>query len=288
MQTENIGRMSQGDLLDSAGEVSRDEDEINRIAWFGGLAVTAVTLAVLLLLMITAEHVWQYPAYVLVAIVPLTYGLFTNLVTRKMQVDLLHRFQKRLMERMTELEDMASRDEMTSLYNRRHFYESLRAEIDGSTVSKESLAILLMDIDGLKGINDEYGHSVGDVVITNVAGAIAKHTRGSDMAARLGGDEFGVLLRGTDKRGAFAMAARLWEELEQVPMYKQGLTEIMVTVSIGVSGYPWGGEDIGEMIQWADTDMYANKVSSKLGQQMVPEERRNDMEALPDDYVVGI
>ena len=274
--------------MDSAGEVSREGDQINRIAWVGGLAVTVVTLGVLMLLIITAEHAWQYAAYILVAIVPLTYGLFTNVVTRKMQVDLLRKFQKRLMERMTELEEMASRDEMTSLYNRRHFYETLRSEIDRSASSKESLAILLMDIDGLKEINDEYGHSVGDEVITNVARAIVKHRRGTDLAARLGGDEFGVLLRATDKRGAFAMAKRLWEELEQTPMYKQGLTEIMVTVSIGVSGYPWGGEDVGEMIQWADTDMYANKVSSKLGQQMVPESRRGDMEALPDDYGVGI
>jgi diguanylate cyclase (GGDEF)-like protein len=288
MQSGNVGLASQGDLLDSAGEVSQEEGQINHIAWFGGIAVTAVTLAVLVLLMATADHTWQYAAYLLLAIVPLTYGLFTNIVSRKMQVDLLRKFQTRLIERMTELQEMASRDEMTGLYNRRHFYETLRAEVDRSNVSNESLAILMMDIDGLKGINDEYGHSVGDVVITNVARAIGNQARAVDLAARLGGDEFGVLLLETDKRGAFAMAKRLWEELEQTPMYKEGLTEIMVTVSIGVSGYPWGGEDVGELIQWADTDMYANKVSSKLGQQTVPDDRPTDMEALPDDYVVGI
>jgi diguanylate cyclase (GGDEF)-like protein len=288
MQGERTGLSSRHDVVDSAGEVAREEDQINRVAWFGGAAVCVVTIGVLVLLMATANHSWQYAAYLSVAVVPLTYGLFTNVVTRRMQVDVLKKFQSRLMDRMTELEEMASRDEMTALYNRRHFYETLRGEVEKSEVSKESLAILLMDIDGLKGINDEYGHSVGDVVIENVAKAIAKHTRDTDLAARLGGDEFGVLLRSTDKRGAFGMAKRLWEELERVPMYKQGLTEIMVTISIGVSGYPWGGENVGEMIQWADTDMYANKVSSKLGQQMVVEDRRFDMETLPDDQIVGI
>ena len=288
MRGERIEASSRHDVVDSAGEVSREEDQINRVAWFGGAAVCVVTLAVLVLLMATATHAWQYAAYLSVAVIPLTYGLFTNIVSRRMQVDLLRSFQSRLLERLTELEEMASRDEMTALYNRRHFYETLRGEVEKSEVSKESLAILLMDIDGLKGINDEYGHSVGDVVIANVANAIAKHTRDSDLAARLGGDEFGVLLRSTDKRGAFAMAKRLWEELEQVPMYKQGLTEIMVTISIGVSGYPWGGDSVGEMIQWADTDMYANKISGKLGQQIVAEDRRFDMETLPDDQIVGI
>lgn len=288
MQGEQMEISSRRDIVDSASEISQEEKQINRVAWFGGAAVSVVTLGVLVLLMATANHTWQYAAYLSVAIVPLSYGLFSNVVTRRMQVDLLRSFQSRLMDRMTELEEMASRDELTALYNRRHFYESLRGEVEKSEVSKESLAILLMDIDGLKGINDEYGHSVGDVVIRNVADAIARHTREADLAARLGGDEFGVLMRATDKRGAFAMAKRLWEELEQVPMYREGLTEIMVTVSIGVSGYPWGGENVGEMIQWADTDMYANKVSSKLGQQMVVEDRRFDMETLPDDHVIGI
>ena len=288
MQGERTEFPSRRDVVDSAGEVAREEDQINRVAWFGGAAVSVVTIGVLVLLMATANHAWQYAAYLLAAIVPLTYGLFTNVVTRRMQVEVLRKFQSRLMDRMTELEELASRDELTALYNRRHFYESLRGEVEKSQVSKESLAILLMDIDGLKGINDEYGHSVGDVVIANVANAIAKHTRDTDLAARLGGDEFGVLLRSTDKRGAFGMAKRLWEELEQVPMYKEGSKEIMVTVSIGVAGYPWGGESVGEMIQWADTDMYANKVSSKLGQQMAPEDRRFDMETLPDDHVIGI
>src|SRR5438093_10588871 len=124
-----------------------------------------------------------------------------------------------------------------------------------------------MDLERLEGINDEFGHGVGDIVITNLAAIISKHIRGTDVAARLGGDEFGVIMPATDKRGAFALARRLWEELEQTPMYERADRYLMVTVSIGLSGYPWGGEDLDELMQWADADMYANKVSRKLPEQ---------------------
>lgn len=279
---------AQGELSVAADDLEREERQIDRLAFFAGAAVSIVTVAVMLLLVITAQHAWQYIAYLSLGGVPLAFGLFSNFVTRKMQVTVLRNYQGQLMDRLTELEEIASRDELTGLFNRRHFYSTLRVELEKARVSKEPLAILLIDIDGLKQINDEYGHSVGDVIIANVAGAIARHTRGTDVAARLGGDEFGVVMNDTDKRGAFTLAKRLWDELEQTPMYQSGLTEIMVTVSIGVSGYPWGGEDVGEMIQWADTDMYANKISGKLGQQTISAERQPDMESLPDDYVVGI
>lgn len=285
---EEDNRPSRRELDLAAERMEREEKQIDRLAFFGGLAVSVVTVAVMVLLVVSADHAWQYIAYLSLGGVPLGFGLFSNVVMRRMQVAVLRSYQSQLVDRLSELEEIASRDELTGLFNRRHFYSTLRAELERARVAKEPLAILLVDIDGLKQINDEYGHSVGDVVIANVASAIQRHSRGTDVAARLGGDEFGVVMSSTDKRGAFTMAKRLWEELEQVPMYTQGLTEVMVSVSIGVSGYPWGGEDVGEMVQWADTDMYANKVSGKLGQQTVPAERQSDMESLPDDYVVGI
>lgn len=277
------------DELDAATRsMEREETQIDRLAFFGGLAVSTVTVAVMILLVVTADHAWQYVAYLSLGGVPLGFGLFSNTVMRRMQITVLHTYQSQLLDRLTHLEEVASKDELTGLFNRRHFYSTLRAEVERSRVTREPLAILLVDIDELKTINDEFGHSIGDVVIANVAAAIGRQTRETDVGARLGGDEFGVVMTGTDKRGAFATAKRLWEELEHVPMYKQGLTEVMVSVSIGVSGYPWGGEDVGEMVQWADTDMYASKISAKLGQQTIGSGRQSDVEPLPDDYVIGI
>jgi diguanylate cyclase (GGDEF)-like protein len=205
-----------------------------------------------------------------------------------MQVLLLHRDQAQLMMRMSELKEMASRDEMTGLHNRRHFYEVAEQELAVAQARRDTLAILVLDLDGLKAINDEHGHGVGDIVITKLAQVITKHIRTTDVAARLGGDEFGVVMQGTDKRGAFALARRLWEEMERSPIYEDGETRLMVTVSIGVAGYPWGGDTLDEMLHWADADMYANKVSRRLPEQ--PQQLQQELEdtgTLIDDYVLG-
>lgn len=268
--------------------LTQEESMIRRVAWVGGIAVTAVTLAILAPLLMSANRDWQYPIYSALGGVPLAYGLFSSLVLFRMQVLLLHRHQAQLMMRMSELKEMASRDEMTGLHNRRHFYEVAEQELVKAQERRDTLAILIMDLDGLKAVNDEYGHGVGDVVITRLAQVITKHIRTTDVAARLGGDEFGVVMQGTDKRGAFALARRLWEEMERSPMYEDGGTRLMVTVSIGVAGYPWGGDTLDEMLHWADADMYANKVSRRLPQQ--PEQLQQEAEdtaTLIDDYVLG-
>jgi diguanylate cyclase (GGDEF)-like protein len=268
-------------------EVSRHEHGINVVAWAGGAAVTVFTIAMVAALVTNASASWQYPAVVTLGAVPLAYAIFSNVVVRQAQVSILQRFQSQLVVKVAELEEMASRDELTGLHNRRHFYQVVQNELGKARATREPLALMMMDLDGLKAINDEYGHGVGDVVLANLAKIIAKHTRGSDLAARLGGDEFGVVMPGTDKRGAFALARRLWEGLEQTPMYEKDGRDTMVTVSIGVSGYPWGGEDLEELLQWADADMYANKVSRKLPK-AVAAEARVDMDSLPEDFMTGI
>jgi len=267
--------------------LTREESMIRRVAWVGGVAVTIVTAAILFPLLMSATNGWQYPVYLALGGVPLAYGLFSSLVLFKMQVLLLRRHQGQLLMRVSELKEMASRDEMTGLNNRRHFYEVAEEELTRAQQRRDTLAILLMDLDGLKGINDEFGHGVGDIVITNLAAIISKHIRGTDVAARLGGDEFGVVMPGTDKRGAFALARRLWEEMERSPMYQDSKTELMVTVSIGVAGYPWGGDSLDEMLHWADADMYANKMSRRLPNGPELKQEPDDTGALIDDYVLG-
>src|SRR3989304_5496848 len=137
---------------------------------------------------------------------------------------------------------MALKDGLTQLYNRRHFYELLQSELERARGSRAPLALMVLDVDGLKGINDEDGHQVGDAVIANLGKIIARHPRNTGVAARLGGDEFGVIMPDTDKRGAFGVAQRLWQDLERTPMFEDNGHSIIVNVSIGVSGFPWGGE----------------------------------------------
>jgi diguanylate cyclase (GGDEF)-like protein len=269
-------------------DLNKHERGINMVAWAGGLAVTVFTVAMVAALLSRAEATWEYPAIVGLGAVPLAYAIFSNVIVRQTQVALFQRYKGQLVVKLSELEEMASRDELTGLHNRRHFYQAVQNELGKALASKEPLSLMLMDLDGLKLVNDEYGHGVGDVVLSNLGKVIVKHTRGSDVAARIGGDEFGVVMPATDKRGAFALARRLWEELEQVPMYEQDGHRVMVTVSIGVSGYPWGGEDLDELLQWADADMYANKVSRRLPKEAVGADAKVDMDHLPEEYTTGI
>ena len=246
-------------------DLAREEAGISRIAWTGGIAVTIVTVAALIALFVGAGgQWWHFALYSTAAGVPLAYAIFCGVAIRQMQLSAYHRFKARLVMQLTDLQELVDRDEMTGLFNRRHFYEVLKIEVEKTRLSRQPLAILMMDLDGLKAINDEYGHGIGDEILTNLGKAMARHTRTHDVAARLGGDEFGIVMPGTDKRGAFALAQRLWEDLERTPIYQDGDTSIVVTISVGLAGYPWGGEEVEELIQWADADMYANKVSRKL------------------------
>jgi diguanylate cyclase (GGDEF)-like protein len=269
-------------------ELNRHERGIDMVAWAGGVAVAIFTVAMVTVLLARAQAGWEYAAIVGLGAVPLAYAVFSNVIVRQAQVAMFQRYQGQLVLKVSELEEMASRDELTGLHNRRYFYQAVQNELGKALASKEPLALMLMDLDGLKLINDEFGHRIGDAVLANLGRVIVKHTRGSDVAARLGGDEFGVVMPVTDKRGAFALARRLWEELEQVPMHEENGREVKVTVSIGVSGYPWGGEDLDELLQWADADMYANKVSRRLPKEAVAAEARVDMDQLPEEYTTGI
>jgi diguanylate cyclase (GGDEF)-like protein len=259
--------MQSASTIISEETLASDEARINRFVWASRVIAFVLTAAVVaFFLAAEASRLWQFIVYPLAAALPFLYGIVSARYIRLMHVDLLRRYQAQLTIRTIELEKMASHDELTQLYNRRHFYERFREELEHAQTNRQSLALILLDIDGLKAINDEHGHTVGDIMIGNLARVIEKHTRASDVPARLGGDEFAILMPDTDKRGAFSFAERIWEELERTPMFEHEGLSVLLAVSIGVSGFPWGGEDTDEMMHWADADMYANKVSRRLPQ----------------------
>jgi diguanylate cyclase (GGDEF)-like protein len=163
----------------------------------------------------------------------------------------------------TELRQVATRDELTHLFNRRYFFEQLEKELKAARRSGRPLGLLILDVDSLKLINDTYGHNVGDAVLTNLGKLLANRVRADDIPARIGGDEFAVLMPDTDKRGAFATAARLEKALQTRPIYEGDGIELTLTVSCGVAGYPWSGEKVAEIVQCADAKMYEVKATRK-------------------------
>jgi len=162
-----------------------------------------------------------------------------------------------------ELRQVATHDELTQIFNRRYFFEQLEKELKAARRSGRPLGLIILDVDSLKPINDTYGHDVGDAVLANLGKLLANRVRAEDIPARIGGDEFAVLMPNTDKRGALATATRLERALQTKPMYEADGLELRLSVSCGVAGYPWGGESVAEIVQWADANMYGVKATRK-------------------------
>ena len=165
--------------------------------------------------------------------------------------------------RQNELEDMATRDDLTQLQNRRFFYHRLQEELERAEITRRPLSVVMIDVDDLKLLNDEFGHQVGDIVLRNFARILNRHAAQGYVTARLGGDEFAVILPETDRRNAEQFGWRLWDELGAGPIHENENASIYLGVSLGVGGYPWGGTDLEEIIHWADTKLYANKLERK-------------------------
>jgi diguanylate cyclase (GGDEF)-like protein len=155
------------------------------------------------------------------------------------------------------------RDDLTQLFNRRYFYERLQRELDQACNYQRPLAVVVLDVDGLKSVNDVYGHKAGDLVLATMGRLLVECTRTCDVPARIGGDEFGVIMPETDKSGAFAVARRLQQGVEAASAIEENGRKHKLRVSMGVSGFPWGGDDVDQIVQWADTYMYAAKAARR-------------------------
>jgi diguanylate cyclase (GGDEF)-like protein len=161
--------------------------------------------------------------------------------------------------RMYELvEEQATTDGLTGLVNHRTFQERFanmlgRAERRGFAVS-----MLLTDIDHFKKVNDTYGHPTGDEVLRRVAAILKASARKIDIVARYGGEEFAIVLEGTDRQGAFQLAERIRQEVEQQSFASQQ-GAFQATLSIGVASYPDDARDKADIIARADQSLYAAK-----------------------------
>ncbi len=162
---------------------------------------------------------------------------------------------KYLVKKLANLERLASIDEMTSLYNHRYFKEAFANEIYRAKRYDRNLSLIVIDINGLKKINDELGHSFGDIAIVNVAVILYKSIRKSNIICRYGGDEFVIILPETGNEDAKLLAKRL----EKKTITFNG----DVTISIGVSSFPKNGKTIKGLFNFADKEMYKNKGSKR-------------------------
>ena len=157
------------------------------------------------------------------------------------------------------LSQLASRDALTNLLNRREMERLLNAAVEHSQQEKTPLSVILMDIDHFKGINDTYGHDMGDKVLLTVAETISHTIRGSDAGCRWGGDEFFIILQGAPLTVAGRVGERIRRKVEgfEMPFHQH------ITISVGVASFDPDRDNELQLFKNADEALYQAKAAGR-------------------------
>jgi diguanylate cyclase (GGDEF)-like protein len=161
-----------------------------------------------------------------------------------------------------EIRNLADTDELTGIGNKRLLRRQLPQEVERARVYNLPLSLLMFDVDDFKEINDRYGHTVGDVVLSELCGAVRESLRPPDVFARFGGDEFAVILPHTDIEGARAVAGRILDRVREVAIAGDDEETIRCSVSIGGADYR-PGDSAADLLRRADERLYEAKRSGK-------------------------
>jgi diguanylate cyclase (GGDEF)-like protein len=173
-----------------------------------------------------------------------------------------HRMVQELREAQQRQHHLATHDTLTGLRNRSALHDSLRSSLADARRNESELAVVFLDLDGFKPVNDNLGHAVGDELLADVAGRLRRIVRKSDHCARIGGDEFVVVIRNlADPGKATEVAEQIRADIERP--YHVDDHELWISASIGVALYPRDGETAETLIRHADTAMYQAKGSGR-------------------------
>jgi diguanylate cyclase (GGDEF)-like protein/PAS domain S-box-containing protein len=173
-------------------------------------------------------------------------------------VTVRRKVETQLLEKHQQLDHLAHHDHLTGLPNRLYLAAHLPDAIDQSKKNNTMLAVLFLDLDRFKHVNDSRGHETGDKLLKTVAQRIRSTMRSDDLVVRMGGDEFIVVMRGIRSTEQVNDAAARINHALSAPMVVDGRT-LVTTVSIGVALYPHDGADMGELLRHSDTAMYQAK-----------------------------
>ena len=158
---------------------------------------------------------------------------------------------------------VAFRDPLTGLYQRDLFAELAEHQLQTAHRDGHTLALLALDVDNMKIVNDRFGHAAGDAVLQAIAALLSRELRGADLSARFGGDEFVVLLPRLDVARAEEVAQRLLREARQSAELQSWQALAAVTLSIGLAAYPAHGSRLNELLEAADAALLQAKAHGK-------------------------
>ncbi|MDO7083297.1 EAL domain-containing protein [Pseudocolwellia sp. AS88] len=166
--------------------------------------------------------------------------------------------EKKVYDSFCQVRELAEKDSLTGLSNRYHFEEALKVSIDNNKRFQSNIALLLLDLDHFKNVNDTYGHEVGDKLLKYVVNLVKQCLRGNELFGRLGGDEFAIFITGLNLiSGATSVAQRIIKSLEN-PIEIDGHT-IQCGVSIGIALHPQNASTAESLTKYADIAMYRAK-----------------------------
>jgi diguanylate cyclase (GGDEF)-like protein len=233
--------------LSSEDQIEQMETRLRRI--FVGSVCLSFFIVLLLTMMVPgwsglpAIVRYSFPAVLLWSMVVTAYGFYAQLcVTESMKESLRHK---------------TFIDEVTGVYNYRYLDRRLAEETERTRRHGGLTAVLYMDLDGFKQVNDQFGHQVGNIVLEQLATTMSRKMRSCDVFGRIGGDEFLAILPQTDRREAYVLAERLRETVENYALaVEKGRMVDFVRVSVGVAAFPVNGENMDNVITAADNAVY--------------------------------
>ncbi|WP_297104843.1 PleD family two-component system response regulator [uncultured Devosia sp.] len=170
-----------------------------------------------------------------------------------------HRYAMELRESVNNTMALAVTDELTGLYNRRYFDRHLNVMLNKAQEQDRDVALMILDIDHFKAVNDNHGHDAGDAVLREFAARLKRNIRGVDLACRFGGEEFVVLMPDTDTGQAEAVAERVRQAIAEKPFEIGAARALSVTVSAGVSLNETHADTPESLIKRADVALYRAK-----------------------------
>ena len=157
------------------------------------------------------------------------------------------------------LRQQSTSDALAGLYNRRYLEESLERELRRAARAKQSLSLVMFDLDHFKTFNDTFGHEAGDAVLREMGASLTRTARAGDISCRFGGEEFLLILPATSLEGARTRAERVRSQARKLAVTHQGRPLGIITVSLGVAAFPVHGSSAKELIARADAALYRAK-----------------------------
>ncbi|MDR0498579.1 MAG: diguanylate cyclase [Holophagales bacterium] len=161
--------------------------------------------------------------------------------------------------------DPLLKDKLTGAYNKRYFENFLRKEIANSTRQRRDLALLMLDLDHFKKINDTYGHVFGDKVLSSISEVIKKSIRTDDYFIRYGGEEFAVIIANSSMERVLEIAERIRKAVEETPIFNEEQNvSVKITISIGISNFNNLAINAKELVESADKALYTAKIRRNM------------------------